>query len=408
MKQAPTKVLLVEDNPGDVLLVRASLEHATFEQFEVFVANRLATAIERAKADAVDVLVLDLGLPDSRGLETFVRMHEALPDVPVILLSGLEDEEVAIQSVQQGAQDYLLKGFTMMDLLPRAIRYALERHRFQARLARFAGELREKNAELEEELRMAREIQRALLPSHYPQFHDLSGSHENALRFSHCYRPASTLSGDFFAVLRLSESRAGVLICDVMGHGVRAALIGALARGLIDHSRPVASEPGEFLTSLNSGLSDILKQSDIDAFASAFYLVADVAERRVRFANAGHPSGLILHRDAGVVESLRVGGPDLMPLGLSSGTVYPEGCAALDWHDSIVLLTDGLCEEENATGEQFGQERLIGAVSDRLDEPCEILLPDLVQAAQRFSGHEDFCDDVCLVGIDVTNAAGRA
>jgi sigma-B regulation protein RsbU (phosphoserine phosphatase) len=292
-----------------------------------------------------------------------------------------------------------------MDVLPRAVRYALERHRTHERLAGIASELREKNAELEEELRMAREIQQALLPNQYPHFHDLSGSRKNVLRFSHCYRPATTLSGDFFTILRLSDSKAGVLICDVMGHGVRAALIGALARGLIDQTRPAASEPGTFLTGLNRGLSSILKQSEIAAFASAFYLVADLGERQVRFASAGHPSALLLHRDSGVVDSLRVGGPDRMPLGMSEDTDYPDAQAALGRHDSIVLLTDGLCEEENEAGEHFGHQRLIKAVSDHLDEPCDRLLPDLVRATQRFSGHEEFADDVCLVGIDVLDGA---
>ena len=77
--------------------------------------------------------------------------------------------------------------------------------------------------------------------------------------------------------------------------------------------------------------------------------------------------------------------------------------SALDEHDSIVLFTDGLFEEENAAGEQFGHQRLLDAVSDRLDEPCNTLLGELVEEAQQFSGHKDFADDVCLVGMDVIN-----
>jgi sigma-B regulation protein RsbU (phosphoserine phosphatase) len=407
MTQAPIKVLLVEDNPGDALLVRAALGASERGRFELTVAGRLAACVERAKADAPDVLLLDLGLPESQGLETFVRLHAAVPDFPIIVLSGLEDEQTALECVHQGAQDYLLKGAAMHDVLPRAIRYALERHRSNERLALLARELQEKNQELEEELRMAREIQQALLPSHYPLFHDRSGSRKNVLRFAHCYRPATALSGDFFNVARLSDTEAGVLICDVMGHGVRAALIGALARGLIDQFKSVALEPGKFLTNLNRGLAAILEQSDIDAFASAFYLVADVANRQVRYANAGHPKALMLHRDKGVVEWLNISGPSQMPLGLRADTVYRDAQTELAGRDSLLLLTDGIYEEENNAGEQFGHERLIDAVKKRLDEPCDKLLGALVRDTQQFAGHEDFSDDVCLVGIDVVNGTGR-
>jgi sigma-B regulation protein RsbU (phosphoserine phosphatase) len=319
------------------------------------------------------------------------------------VLSGLSDEEIAIQAVKQGAQDYLLKGPAMEDVLPRAIRYALERHRSQGQLESYADELREKNSLLEEELRMAREIQQALIPGQYPQVLDLSGSCEGSLRFAHCYRPASGLSGDFFNVLHLPDNKVGLLICDVMGHGVRAALIGALARGLFDQLRPVAADPGKFLSGLNCGLSAILKHTGIDAFASAFYLVTDLATRGVRYANAGHPDALVLRRDSGVVDWLRVEAPHHPPLGLLGETTYRVCESALSKHDSLLLFTDGVYEEENAAGEQFGRQRLREAVNRRLRQPCETLLEDLVHDIQDFSGHQQFADDVCMVGMDVVN-----
>ena len=181
----------------------------------------------------------------------------------------------------------------MRDLLPRALRYAVERHGAQQKLEHYARELQEKNAVLEDELRLAREVQQALLPHQYPRFYDPLSSHRRLLQFTHCYRPAAALSGDFFNILPVSNHEAGVLICDVMGHGVRAAFIGALARGFILQFTPIASDPGRFLTSLNRALTDTLNQSGIEAFASAFYFVADVANRRLAYANAGHPSASV-------------------------------------------------------------------------------------------------------------------
>ena len=400
-KMPRIRVLLVEDSPTDVLLARAALRGAHGAEFEVSSADHLQAAIESVQASPVDVILLDLGLPDAQGMDTFVRAHAAMPDIPIVVLSGLGDEEVALQAVHQGAQDYLLKGPTMRDQLPRAIRYAVERHHTQQKLEQFARELQEKNASLEQELSLAREVQQALLPHHYPCFKSIPGEGRCALEFAHRYCPATSLSGDFFDILPLSLHQAGVLICDVMGHGVRAAFIGALTRGLVQQSVALALDPGAFLTSLNHDLAETLKHSEIEAFVTAFYFVADVAERRLRYANAGHPSPMILRRDTGTVDWLRVDRPYRPPLGLRSSTAYLTYEAPLVEHDSIVLFTDGIYEQENAAGEQFGQQRLLEAVSRRLGEPCGTMLDGLVSETRQFSGHDDFTDDVCLVGMDV-------
>lgn len=398
----PIRVLVVEDSPTEVLMARADLEGKD-SAFEVASFDRVGAALAHAARVAVDVLLLDLGLPDAQGLDTFIRAHAALPDVPIVIFSSLHDEELALQAVQLGAQDYLLKTNVMRDLLPRALRYAVERHRAQRKLADFAREMQEKNAVLEEEFRLARQVHLGFLPREYPQFSDLSGWRGRVLQFAHRYCPAATLSGDFFHILPLSEGQAGVFICDVMGRGVRAALIGALARGFILQATPRATEPGEFLTSLNHELAAALKHTGTEAFASAFYLVADLAKRQVRYANAGHPGALILRRDAAAVDWLRVESPYQPPLGLLAGTVYRDAQTVLAERDGVVLFTDGLYQQDNAAGEQFGHGRLLDAVSRRLGQPCETLLDDLVNETRQFAGHEEFDDDVCLVGLDVVS-----
>ena len=400
MPEEPIKVLLVEDSPTYALLVRSMLAADSSGSFCVTTTDRLDAAIARAHAEPFDVMLLDLVLPDAQGLETFQRAHAALPSIPIVVMTGLGDDALAMDMIQRGAQDYLPKARVMDGIVPRAIRYAIERNRARMEREHYAAELEKNNRELEDELRMARDIQQALLPHSYPRFL------RDALHFDHCYRPAAMLSGDFFNVLRLSETKAGVLICDVMGHGVRAALIGALARGLVDQSMPVANRPGEFLSEINRELAGILKQTGIDAFASAFYCVMDLSERHLTYANAGHPSGLVMRRDAGAVDWLGGNGKGTSPLGLIGDVAYPAFETALAPHDSVLLFTDGLFEAENAAGEEFGRKRLFDAVSRRLNSPCDQLLGELIGESQRFSGHEDFTDDVCLVVADVVNSIG--
>ena len=126
-------VLVVEDNPGDVVLIREMLADAT-RPFEVLHANRLSEATAYLEQQMVDVILLDLSLPDSVGMQTFQRIDATAPDVPIVVMTGLDDEEFALETAREGAQDYLVKGHVDTGVLVRAIRYAIERKRYETEL----------------------------------------------------------------------------------------------------------------------------------------------------------------------------------------------------------------------------------------------------------------------------------
>src|SRR5438067_143689 len=123
------KVLLVEDNPGDVRLLREAVAEVDAPAIEWATADRLTTALRQLEQEPFDVLLLDLSLPDAQGFETFTRAYEAAPDLPIVVLTGLDDEELAVRAVQAGAQDYLVKSHFNGHLVVRAMRYAIERRR---------------------------------------------------------------------------------------------------------------------------------------------------------------------------------------------------------------------------------------------------------------------------------------
>ena len=135
------KVLLVEDNPGDARLLREMLVEAAYALFKLTHVERLSEALKRLSEEAFDLVLLDLSLPDGQGLETFTTVHAQAPGVPIVVLTGLDDETLAVRAVQAGAQDYLVKGRVDGDLLMRAMRYAIERHRIMRghRLSRQVG-----------------------------------------------------------------------------------------------------------------------------------------------------------------------------------------------------------------------------------------------------------------------------
>ena len=136
------KILLVEDNPDSIELMQEELlEGNGIKKFKLEFAERLSAALERLNEGGIDVILLDITLPDSQGIDTFIKVQAHVPDIPVILLSNLDDESFAVKAVQEGAQDYLVKGRVDKDLLVRTIRYSIERHQMLKRLEQAQKEL---------------------------------------------------------------------------------------------------------------------------------------------------------------------------------------------------------------------------------------------------------------------------
>lgn len=370
--------------------------------FELESADRLSRAIDRLSKGGIDVVLCDLSLPDSHGLETFARLHRFAPAIPIIVLSGLNDTNMAVNAVHEGAQDFLVKGEVDGRLLGRSIRYAIERKAMSEQLHRYADELRKKNAQLEADFNMAREIQQIFLPNQYPTFPNWESAERSAIGFSHRYLSAEAVGGDFFDFFALNDSSCGVFICDVMGHGMRAALITAIMRGLIEELMPVAGDAGKFLTEINRSLRAILRQTREPFLATAFYGVIDISAAELRFANAGHPSPFFLSWGRRTVEPVKEFDARHGPaLGLFERSVYPSCRIALGGRDRLMLFTDGIYEVNSPDGEEFGHHRLLEMVRSRLDLPTDQLFDALLREAQRFSGKESFDDDVCLAGVEV-------
>src|SRR5438874_138277 len=139
----PLRVLLIEDNPGDAALIQEYLGGQDQDgSFELERVDRLAAGLARLGRQGIDVLLIDLNLPDSRRLATFRRVRTEAPALPIVILSGTSDEALATQAVHEGAQDYMVKGQVDRPLLERSLRYAIERQRYEVELrqAREAAE----------------------------------------------------------------------------------------------------------------------------------------------------------------------------------------------------------------------------------------------------------------------------
>lgn len=400
------RVLVIEDNEDDIILTRNGLHRARRGHFEVEWTQTLAEGIDRIRGGGIDVVLLDLSLPDSRGTASFEKLTTEFRHLPIVVLTGTDDEELAEQTVREGAQDYLTKGHLDPDSLGRVVTYAYERKMALVRMTSLSEELAQRNALLREELELAHEIQRALLPGGKLKASESDDDSAAPWTLAHRYLPIDTLAGDFFKVYPLSNGRIGILICDVMGHGVRSALIAALLSGLIEEYEFEQESPSWMLTRLNTGLQRVLGRCRrADMFATACYIVADPQNGRLDVCSAGHPAPFLLRAASG--EVLRLDENHGPALGLFDNARFPESSATISEDDFLLLFTDGLSEVETKGGEYF-ESRIAEVLRARRGSDGEDVLDTLIEEARHFCADGRFCDDVCLVGLRIGRAGGPA
>ena len=264
-----------------------------------------------------------------------------------------------------------------------------------------AQQLQRKNEAYEEELLLAREIQQALAGEGFPA----ATSHGvKRVEFGARYIPISGLAGDFFEVMKVNDDCYGVLICDVMGHGVRSALIVAMLRGLLEKQRLQAGEPGLFLQGLNDGLAAILERAGATMFATAFYGLMDLSNRTFKYSSAGHPGPVVSGRNGvrQIASDRSEKGPGL---GLFRGAAYPSNELDLREIERMILFTDGVLEAENERGEPFFENRLMEIIGQKASGSLDGMLDGILSSVLAFSESQHFDDDVCLLGIQVAKEA---
>jgi sigma-B regulation protein RsbU (phosphoserine phosphatase) len=260
-------------------------------------------------------------------------------------------------------------------------------------------EIQRKNEQTQMDLRMAMELQQAFMSVTYPIFPPSATVETTEICFSNRYLPASLIGGDFFYIVRLSDSCAGIFICDVMGHGVRSALITSMLRALIEATGPETANPGQLMTRLNSELTSILRQTGTVLFVTAFYCTLDSLTGKLHFARAGHPRPLRIHGNNNQIDLLTDQSEKSGPaLGLLPEVDYKTTTISLSPKDRILFFTDGIIEAEGGDNREFGLDGLISSLRRNIDH-ADRLLELIEDDVRSFAGSNDIKDDICLVMI---------
>jgi len=375
-------MLLVEDDDGDALLVKDLLEEA-LPAARITRARTFSEAL--AKLDSsIDCVLLDLKLPDAEGLDTVVRVRALAPEIPLIVLTGLDDEAAGAGAVDAGAQDYLVKGNVDGDQIARAIRYAIGR--------RQAEDAQQQLRLAEMQSREVARLERGLAPR--PLISD--GSVWIATRYR-SGRDRALLGGDFFDVAETPDGRVRVVVGDVCGHGPDEAAIGVCLRAAW---RALAISGVDRKAAMRALERVLEHEREIPLlYTTMCTLEIELGNAGAGMILAGHPPPILI--DGTSVSSFAhvPAGP---PIGLGDGH-WPLAHLDLPVGWVILLHTDGITEGRIGEGsERLGTDRLqaliaeyIGAHPDWREQPDE-LLANLIARAEDLNGG-GLTDDVAML-----------
>jgi len=263
-------------------------------------------------------------------------------------------------------------------------------------------ELRKVNEQVAEDLRMAARLQQTFLPQNYPSFTGADG--QPLIQFYHYYEADIDLGGDFCSVYQLSETKAGLLICDVMGHGVRAALVTGIIHTIAQDLVRAVDSPDGFLTALNQRLVPVLQTEDQYLFATAAYYIIDVQSGELSGSVAGHTLPFVIQPQLGKVSLLELPEKTLGPaLAIAEDYSYESFHMQLHPGDEVLVYTDGICEALNTSRDEFGVEHLQETIQNFNKLPLKQLVPRIVEVVQDYAGSKKLGDDVCLLGFTLKN-----
>jgi len=380
------QMLLVEDDDGDAVLVGELLREVGAA---VVVQRARSLAQAKALVSGAACVLLDLGLPDSQGLNGLRQLLQLEPEAAIVVLTGEASEHLGEQAVRAGAQDYLVKGDVAGHMLNRVIRYAVERRRAEeAQRALHVAQIQaQENARLE----------RGLLPSPLLADTRLSVSARCLPGGKH-----HLLGGDFYDVVESSDGWLHALIGDVCGRGPAEAALGVCLR-VAWRTLVLAGRPAEEILSTLSELLEHERQDD--TMFATLCMISVHPDRTAGWVRmAGHLPPLVVSRGAVAELPTR----PAAPLGLSETSDWPGMPIRLDGSWSIVLYTDGLIEGRIGKGsERLGSEGLMDLIRDAIggpDQPGDELLDQVIDRVRELNGG-DLDDDLAVLALGFSSPA---
>ncbi len=259
-------------------------------------------------------------------------------------------------------------------------------------------QLEKSHERMQSELLLARNLQSTLMQTNVPDF--INTDESKSLEVIEKYIPSFHLSGDFFSIVKTDEGNAAILVADVMGHGVRAAMVTAMIQIAVQQLHKYASRPSEFMTRLNDMMKHTMQAAGQTIFATAAYSYIDLKNKKLTYVQAGARHGVYV--PAGDSKSAHVfKEKSINPaLGLIADVQFSNTDMILETGDEILLYTDGIIEA--AMGEEeYSETRMVEFLMEHHRDALPDMLDSLLSSVREFTQSKDFEDDVCLIGLRV-------
>jgi sigma-B regulation protein RsbU (phosphoserine phosphatase) len=380
-------LLIVDDNEDNRYTLSRRLARYGYKRLTT--ASNGREALQLLQTQPFDLVLLDIMMPEMNGYEVLERLKASaeLRQLPVIMISAVDEMDSAIRCIELGAEDYLAKPFNPT-LLRARIGASIEKKRLR-------DELRASLRRLQQELDAARALQLGMLPSVFP-----ARSPERPVEVHALMEPAREVGGDLYDCFYAGENSFCFLVGDVSGKGAPAAMFMARTRSLVRMAVQAWQEPwGEALSpaSLAQMVNQELCQNNAERmFVTLFLGFLNTRTGDLAYINAGHPTPYLL-RASGPVEPCE-GRPE-RPLGVRPDTVYHNRVAALYTGDEVFVSTDGVIEAISESGELYTEERLYADLCALRDAPPETIVRLVKERVDAFSGTAPKTDDVTALAL---------
>ncbi len=375
------KILVVDDEPDleRLMLQRMRREIRRGELSFVFAGNGVEALKKLNEDSTIDMVLSDINMPEMDGLTLLDQIPKVDPNIKSVIVSAYGDMKNIRTAMNRGAFDFVTKPLDFDDL-----RVTIDRTLQHLAMLRGALESRDKLVAIENELDIARTMQRAILPTSFPS--------DDRVDVYAGMEPAKDVSGDFFDVVPLGNGALGVAIADVSGKGVPAALFMMSSRTLLRGAAVGCIDPELILREINQLLNE---NNETTMFVTLFFASFNRETGHVIFANGGHNLPLLVHADG----SSRFIEPTMgVALGIAPGIEFERGELMLGIGETLVLYTDGVTEAENVDQEQFGNNRLQELFATTPPTSAADATKFVFDAVSDFAGEAPQFDDItCLV-----------
>jgi two-component system sensor histidine kinase ChiS len=373
------RVMIVDDDIINLQLLLNQLKKEGYSVTSFTGGEEALASIE--SGETYDIILLDVMMPVISGYEVCRKIREKFSphELPIVMLTAKNTSQDIITGISMGANDYITKPFDREVLLTRVKSYISLKK---------AVDEQNKFIAVKQELEIAKKIQLAILPHTLPEMQGLS--------IDARYEPMTEIGGDFYDFLRLDNKRIGVLIADVTGHGVPAALISSMVKIAYYMSADSLADPSALLEKMNASLIDHI----YGRFITAFYAYIDLNEMKMTFSNAAHWPMYLHNKENGNLRELSVKG---RLIGLNRDEKFKNVTIDIKKGERLVFFTDGIVEERNSEGELLDEENLERIIKENPSLSPEQLLDAIFSSIYRWSGRyrqSGLEDDATMLVID--------